>query len=348
MSLLKSKSPSQGAPLRHTNRRKYEEIVAIGYNEYAPAELGHPAVRIAMKGDRPVVRAVAFVKNASLSYPQSWKDLSNVSPWTITGAMQTPYIAFAIQAKLATLTLRAQTEKKDAPKGPISKDGLRKQTFTFESNPIELTASIPEYIAMWFTKLFPDGRRPVAASLQVAQAASLNLLAGTPAFKEAGGTAIALYVFEHTSAIVGYKSGELVLYREYPLGNQELISGVKSQMQVDDDITREILTGAEIDLSTVLIPLLKPLFRQVELSANYLATRAQAPVQTFFLYGVSQGVHHWQQAFVDDQYHPLQVGSVLASVDLDSDVDSQFRQWPAHYEHLFMSAIGAALATLGD
>ncbi len=332
--------------VRKTSRRT--DVVGIAYRTDLVGA-GLPAIRLAFnKAGIPEITAIGEAPSEGLTLPTDWAQMRTTKDWVITGPLVAPYVALAVEDPVATLSLKGNATADELGVEPQSKEGVRVAHYGMSEPTIALMATIPEYVALWPGKLFPEGRHPALTSLQVAQSAAINVSTLDPHFELADGSLIALYVFESMTAIVGYQAGELTLYREYPVGRNAMRAALKTQMQVPEELIPEILVGEEIDLSSIFSPILKPLYRQVEISANFLSSRTGVPVSTFVIYGIDQGVHHWQKVFLNEHFHPLTEGTVLGGFAMSPAVTEQVSQWPEHWQHRYLIAAGAAWAAMGE
>jgi Tfp pilus assembly PilM family ATPase len=156
-----------------------------------------------------------------------------------------------------------------------------------------------------------------------------------------------VFCFGHHSAITVFYENKLVLYREHPVGYMTLGEAISAKMCIDIAIAQTMMDDPVIDITPVITPLLETLYRQVDISADYLARRKNCIVENFYIYGLPCGVSHWTSTFktlVNLPIHHLHpFGGISCSNKRILLPESFEKNAP-----LFMSAIGAARALLED
>jgi Tfp pilus assembly PilM family ATPase len=210
-----------------------------------------------------------------------------------------------------------------------------------------LTAGIPEFQAEWAAHLLPEGRQPTACSLQVAQAAAINTFLLSPLFPSLSGTALVLFVFADHTSLAAFHESKLVLYREHPIGYRHLREAISSQMRIEPALTDSVLEDTFIDPTPMIEPVLRTLFRQVEISYDYLTRRRNCQTQNFYVCGLPSGLKYWVAVFSRmlnltlKPFHPFEG---LEKAQRNASVPEDL----AAKEPFLMTALGAALAVMED
>ena len=319
--------PSAGAVRRTTGP---SEVTGVLLGDGDPR--GCPAVRLQRRKDGIHVLAAGFVQPPAGSLPKSWDELKNQAVWELPQLFQAPQAALAVvspemfirqttvdaltgEMKLALPAPKArkklgvhrndeEPEKKPAapadevkpvPFQPVSRNGVRSVMGPLAEESFVLQTGLPEFQVLWLSRLLPEGRRPTACSVQVAPAAVLCSLYSQPAFLEAEGTAVAVFVQRKTIFFAGYRDGEIVLFRECPggIGSATIHEQVRISLGVDDEIVDSFLEEGLVDPTPALEPIMRPVLQQLQLSLEYLAQRHDVHVQHVFLMGLPSGAAFW-------------------------------------------------------
>lgn len=179
---------------------------------------------------------------------------------------------------------------------PVSLNGMRYTVSPMAEAEFHLESAIPEYQALWLSRLLPEGRRPTASSILLADAALLMSVTAQPTFTEAGGNAIAVFVRENEVDFAGYKAGQSVLWRKCPSvgGFKQMRAAVKSALGLEDELVDSVLDDTLVDPSSALEPFLTPLFNELELSRAYLADKHGLKPEKILLMGLPAGAEYWK------------------------------------------------------
>lgn len=306
---------------------------------------GIPAVRLRKRDTQTEVLAAGFLKLPGI-LPEKPDTVSPAPSWTLPREFQAPHAALAVTSPLAFLRQSAGTgdepgEKKQFPYRQVSR------VIAHDLPPF--VAGLPEFQASWAACLLPEGHRPTASSLQVGGAAALSGFIASPSFTAAGGNAVLLNVFPDYTALAAFHETHLVLYREHPIGFHQLQNAISSQMGIDISLADTVLEDTLIDPLPTIEPVLRPLFRQVEISSDYLLRRRNCPVDHFFVCGLTAGSRYWSKVFTHMMNHSLVFCSPLDGLEVP--------EHPAGFPKtkdlkttapLLMTAVGAARAVLED
>jgi hypothetical protein len=305
---------------------------------------GVPAVRLARKNGVDELVAGGFLElPGTLPVTPDDANAMPVGNWQVPRAFRAPHIAFAIHSEQAFLRQSPETGEKGDPH-------MRSVSRATAPDLPPLTVGLPEFQAAWAARLFPEGRRPTACSIQVAATAAISGFLHNPAFRKSGGNAVAMLVFPAYTALAAFQDSLLVLYREHPVGFRHVREAVSSKMRVDEAMADSVLDDTMVDLIPMIEPVLRPLFRQLEISVDYLARRRDCPVEAFFIYGLPTGFRYWSSLF-----KRILGQTPVFCRPLDSLAGSPSAALPGTHPlaasytgQLFMAALGAAFAVLDD
>ncbi|MDD4101495.1 MAG: hypothetical protein PHU80_02540 [Kiritimatiellae bacterium] len=313
----------------------------VGLELGAGLKQGVPAVRLLQKDGETEVVAAGFIDLNGI-LPSSPEDAAAAGSgtWQLPHEFKAPRAAIAINSKQAFLRHAVDASEEGEDKNTVA--FRRTKRATADDLP-PLTAGLPEFQAAWAARLFPEGHKPTAFSVQIAATAAMSGFLRNPAFKQAGGNAIAMLVFAEHTALAAFQDTALVLYREQPTGFQHIRNAISSEMHIDNEMADSLLNDTLVDPTTMIEPILRPLFRQVEISVDYLSRRRNCPVENFFIYGLPTGLRYWSIIFkrmMSKTLTPCQPLEGLAGADSLPEL--------AETAPLMMTAAGAACAVLDD
>lgn len=226
-----------------------------------------------------------------------------------------------------------------APGVPVSENGRRFVVKPFAEEGFHLSASLPEFQALWLGRLLPEGKRPTASSIQLAESALMASILAQPLFKETGGNLLAIFVRDHEIFFGGYKDGAPILWRKCPTrgGYLAMRMAVKRTLGVDNELIDSVLEDSLIDPRPALEPFLHPVLEQLELARAYLSGKHAMNVDKVLLAGLPCGAEHWRhyaeetlklQLVAPDPFDGIQLAKGVEPVD----------------PHAHLVALGAALA----
>ena len=222
---------------------------------------------------------------------------------------------------------------------PVSENGRRFVVKPFAEEGFHLAASLPEFQALWLSRLLPEGHRPTTSSLQVAESALMASPLLQPAFAEAKGNMLVVFVRRDAIYFAGYRRGEPVLWRRCPgvKGYEAMRSVLGKTLGVEDELINDILEDALVDPRPALEPFLLPVLQQLDLARAYLAGKHAMETGSALLLGLPYGAGHWCHA-ADESIkmklipaHPFDGFSLAKGVDVSNP-------------HLHLVALGAAIA----
>lgn len=186
------------------------------------------------------------------------------------------------------------------PGKPISNGGTR-----FVMRPMSLSdgfvmeAGLPEYQALWLSRLLPEGKRPTVASIQPRAAAVTASILKDPGFVKAGGTGLALFIGDEDCTIAGFKDSDLVLWRKCQgaPGGKTIRQALRKGLGVDDEMLDGIMADNLIDPRPVLEPVIIPIVDELAVSRDYLAGKLNLAINDAFIVGLSSGIGYWSAVF---------------------------------------------------
>ena len=313
--------------------------VGAGLAEGAPAvrlrRSPEGFLRIVAAGFVPVVSDIESI----LAMPADMR-----GPWSLPPAFRAPAAALAVTAPDA---LVRQSDSVEDATADFDAATLRtKASSDGKKGSLPFVAFMPEELARRVARLLPEGHRPTAVSIQVSPLARVNAFAASPALGAAGGTAVLIQIAANATTIALFARGAVALYRELSVGEEDSLHAVAGPMNVDNATAKELLEGGLVDPAPFLGPLLMPIFRQAELSTDWVLRRNGLVVEKFFVAGPPALAPHWAAIFRD------QTGRDAATCEPVSDFpQEEGASLPPDFDKVsgrFAAAIGAAAAALQE
>jgi len=313
--------------------------VGAGRAEGAPAVRLHRSpegfLRIVAAGFVPVVSDIESI----LAMPADMR-----GPWALPPAFRAPSAALAVTAPDA---LVRQSDSVEDATADFDASTLRtKASSTGKKGSLPFVAFMPEELARRVARLLPEGRKPTAVSIQVSPLARVNAFAASPALRAAGGTAVLVQIAANTTTIALFAKGAVALYRELPVGEEDSLHAVAGPMNVDNATAKELLEGGLVDPAPFLGPLVMPIFRQAELSTDYVLRRNGLVVEQFFVAGPPALAPHWAAIFRDQTGREAKVCDPIADFPQEEGASL-----PPDFDKtsgLFAAALGAAAAAMQE
>lgn len=244
---------------------------------------------------------------------------------------------------------KAEEPQKPAPIGrkptlpppgtPVSENGRRFSMRPLAEEGFHLAASLPEFQALWLGRLLPEGRRPTAASIQLAESALMASPLLHPAFAETKGNMLAIFVQRDAIYFAGYRKGEPVLWRRCPgvKGYDAMRNAIGKALGVEEELINDVLEDALVDPRPALEPFLHPVLHQLDLARAYLAGKHSMDTGKALLMGLPYGASHWCHMAEESVKIKLVPGHPFDGLTLAKGVD-------ASLAHLHLVALGAAIA----
>lgn len=222
---------------------------------------------------------------------------------------------------------------------PVSENGRRFVVRPFAEEDFHLSASLPEFQALWLGRLLPEGKRPTAGSIQLAESALMASILAQPEYLAAEGSMLAVFVRDDSIYFGGYMKGEPVLWRRCPntRGYRAMRQAVKKTLGVEEDLVDSVLEDALIDPRPALEPFIHPVLEQLELARAYLSGKHQMNADKVLLLGLPCGAEHWRHYAEETLKLQIVAPAPFEGVQLDKGVE-------VPDPSAFLVALGAALA----
>lgn len=324
------------------NRASSNSKDVVGIEIGANLPQGVPVVRLHVNKTQTELLAAGFLKlNDTL--PNSIADLDTPSEtWSLPKDFHASKAAIAVTHPHSILRQTSSTGEVDS-----SDVKHRKVSIVTDRQHPPIIASMPDYLASWVAKRFPEGHRPTTRSIQTSLAAALNCFLAGPVPQSSDNPALVVFCFKNHSSITAFYANRLVLYREHPIGYMTIKEAISKKMNIDISMADTIMDDPVVDISPITDPILSTLFRQVDISADYLSRRKNCPINDFYIYGLPSGIKHWTSTFkklINKPLHHLHpFGGISCSHKRLLLPDSFEQDAP-----LFTVAVGAARALLED
>ena len=318
----------------------------VGIEVGASAAEGAPAVRLRRGADGvPRIAAAGFLPVVGdlpsiLALPE---DTPGV--WSLPPAFRASAAALAVSAPEALVRQSDSVEDATADFEPGT---LRTKAVAGGGahGDLPFVAFLPEALARRVARLLPEGHKPTAVSLQVSPLARVNAFAASTAFEATDGTALLIQIADRSITIAIFTKGKISLYREHSIGEEDALRAIAGPMNVDEATARELLEGNLVDPAPFLGPLLSPIFRQVELSADYALRRDGCLIDRFFVAGAPATAPHVAALFKEQTGRACEVCDPLAGFPAEPTA-----ALPADFAAAsgrFAAALGAAVAVMEE
>ena len=209
----------------------------------------------------------------------------------------------------------------------------------FAEEGFHLSASLPEFQALWLSRLLPEGRSPTTSSIQLAESSLMASPVLQPAFREAKGDMLVVLVQPHAVFFAGYKNGNPALWRRCPgvKGYEAMNESVCKALGVDGDLVNDVLEDSLVDPRPALEPFLSPILKQLDLARAYLAGKYAIQTNHALLLGLPFGAMHWRHMAEESIKMHLIHAQPFDGFKMDKGAD-------ASESHRYMIALGAAIA----
>jgi hypothetical protein len=320
----------------------FTDVVGLELGASCPD--GVPAVRLRKLEGQTELVAAGFLRLPGTLPPDPSAALEEPLIWSLPRAFQAPHAALAVTSLQVYLRHASGPGEEAADDKQIP---YRTVSRVLAADLPPLTAGLPEFQAAWAAHLLPEGRQPTACSLQVSSAAAINSFIASPLFKTLAGTAIVLFVFPGHTSLAAFHEAKLVLYREHPIGYSHVRTAISNQMRIEPSLADSVLQDTFIDPIPMIEPVLKSLFRQVEISSDYLLRRRNCKTQQFFVCGLPTGANYWSSIFSHMMNIPLTLFRPFDGLQnplRPAETPADF----AAAEPFLTTALGAAQAVLED
>ena len=124
-------------------------------------------------------------------------------------------------------------------------------------------------------------------------------------------------------------------------------TAISNQMRIEASLADSVLQDTFIDPVPMIEPVLKALFRQVEISSDYLLRRRNCQTQQFFVCGLPTGANYWSSIFSHMLNLPLTLFRPFEGLEKPQHAGALPEDMTAA-EPFLMTALGAAQAVLED
>lgn len=222
---------------------------------------------------------------------------------------------------------------------PVSENGRRFVVRPFAEDGFHLCASLPEFQSLWLGRLLPEGKRPTATSIQLAESALMASVLAQPEFLAADGSMLAIFVRNDCIYFGGYKDGAPVLWRRCPntRGYLAMRQAIRRTLGVDEELVDSVLEDSLIDPRPALEPFIHPVLEQLELARAYLSGKHRMNADKVMLLGLPCGAEHWRHYAEETLRLQLVAPSPFEGIQPDKGVT-------VADPSAFLVALGAALA----
>lgn len=300
---------------------------------------GCPAVRLVRTGGGYRLKAFGFVPP-----PEFGK------PWFLPSEFRAPSAAIAVNDASAYSRLTAVEAGEKAGLGPQVTDGSRAVSVAFDAE-TRLAVGLREDTASAVAKLLPEGSRPTAVSIQIAQMAVLAALPAMSDFRSADDAQLAMIVGEEMVRVVGFRKGVLALLRTCSdtVGSRVLRRSVCESLGLDAQTCDEMLDAGVVSPGEDYGEMIRPFLRQLGISREYLLRGVDnGKVGAARIFGLRSGVAHWNSISQTEVGVSLTTASVFDGLRVDGRMADAVKQLSPGDSQVYLAALGAAIAALED
>lgn len=300
---------------------------------------GCPAVRLVRVSGGYRLKAFGFV-----SAPAFGK------PWSLPSEFRAPSAAIAVNDASAysrQVTVEAG-DKTDATLQSV--DGSRTASVAFDSN-TRLSVGLREETAEAVAKLLPEGARPTAVSIQIAQMALLAALPVMADFNAEDDAQLALVVGEDSVRVIGCRKGVLTLLRTCSdtVGSRMLRRMVCESFGLDEQTCDEMLDAGVVSPGENYSETIRPFLRQLVIAREYLLRGVDnGKIGAVRVFGLRSGIGFWNSLSQTEFDIPLATASVFCGLRADGRVAEAVKQLSPGDSQIYLAALGAAIAALED
>ncbi len=330
------------------------------YNDVVGIDVGGEVVRcVRLVRSARGVEITAAAELPKIVFPDS-ADAPFEAELLLPKALAAPYAAFALRSSQGLMRLLALRKSPDEDESAaltelfgsssptdfrVGFTGVGEESPSAKGERLYVACALPDHLVRATASLLPEARRPAPASLQFVGTARLAAFEWGPVRRDSTAFVVHVVVEDSISTVAVFTRGVLAAFRQFPLGNAEVIDEVAQQFGLSDALAVDLLNENQIDPSSAVIPVLTPLFRQVALSTEFVARREGGAISRVFLSGVTAGISHW-----------LQVAESTMRVDAEQwmpfdDYSVRHRTVPkalAGAQDMLIPAVGAARALMED
>ena len=300
---------------------------------------GCPAVRLVRAGGGYRLKAFGFVPAPVFG-----------KPWSLPSEFRAPSAAIAVNDASAYSRQTAVEAGEKSAVGPQVVDGSRTVSVAFDSE-TRLAVGLREETAEAVAKLLPEGARPTAVSIQIAQMAVLAALPAMADFRSGDDAQLALIVGEEMVRAVGFRKGVLALLRTCSdtVGSRALRRSVCESLGLDAQTCDEMLDAGVVSPGEGYGEMIRPFLRQLGISREYLLRGVDnGKVGAARIFGLRSGVAHWNSLAQTEVGLSLTTASVFDGLRVDGRVAAAVKQLSPGDSQVYLAALGAAIAALED
>lgn len=207
-----------------------------------------------------------------------------------------------------------------------------------------LAAAIPSDDVRFLLNMFPSGP-PSPASVEVAGLSFVSAFLHTHGAECANEVVCLVEAGESACHFVFLNKGVVALVGRFASGGGMLRRKVAEDLGVDEDLAGSILTDRSINVSTTLLDVMSPFFKQLSLSKDFIERHQGCRVSKIYVSGGVSLLPHWVEVVGQELHAQIIPWDPLGNIHYEPEL------LPADLAGLstrFSAAIGAALGGLGE
>ncbi len=158
-----------------------------------------------------------------------------------------------------------------------------------------LAVAVPETDAKALLAQFAAGA-PAPYSMEVAGIATLNAFLSTREHSLSDQAVCLIESGARVTTMTFLERGKMVLTGKFNVGGDTLKSIIQTQLGVDADMARTIMSGGSIDISSSVKEVMTAFLRQLSISRDFVERQKKCRVAQLFLSGGMSQSPYWVQA----------------------------------------------------
>ncbi len=207
-----------------------------------------------------------------------------------------------------------------------------------------LAVAIPQEDVGFILNMFPAGP-PAPASLEVSGLATVSAFLHARGQECADEAVCLIEAGETTSSFVFLNKGQIVLVGKIDFGGSRVRKKLASDLGVDEELARSILSDRSVNISSSLDGVLEPFVKQISISKDFIERHQNCRITKAYVSGGLSLLPSWSGEVAQRMNMDVLPWSPLENIQYDAatvspDIEQQATR--------FAAAIGAALGGLED
>jgi len=218
----------------------------------------------------------------------------------------------------------------------ILKKGQGRQDTTF------LAAAVPNKVITSILSCFSTGS-PAVASVQVAGVAFISAFLHAREEEIKNEVVCVVQYGESTTYFTFLNKGKVLLVGKSAIGNCVLNTRVSEELGIDEDLTQTIIVNRSIDVSSSIMDVMMPIFKQLSISKDFIERHLTCEISKLYVSGSKNLLSCWTKEATQFLHVDVIPWSPLENIQHEKDIIPKcFSKKISN----FSVAIGAAIGGL--